>query len=348
MTSHPASTDDDADPSPTGPGVDGGSELGTVVAVDAPQPAPVNASHMRPACTREAMGHGTTLPERTGSVTLPGMSKAKVPPLVQGLVDAHCHLDYPPMSDDLAATLDAAAAAGVVQILHVGCSIESLDRAMALADADPRIFVAIGIHPHEASGVTDAVMERLRGLAAHPRVLAIGETGMDYHYNRSTPEEQRDGLVRHAELAKELDLPLVLHIRDAHDEAIELLRHRDLPRGAMVHCFTGTPADAERWLELDYHLSFSGIATFPKATPVAEAARICPLDRILLETDAPYLAPVPVRGRKNQPANVAFTCTFLAGVRGVAPQALALDAAANTRAFLAMPQPDPPHQTAPT
>lgn len=267
------------------------------------------------------------------------MGKDKTPPRIDGLIDAHCHLDYAPMSDDLGATLAAAAEAGVVQVLHVGCSLESLDRAMELAEADPRIFVSIGIHPHVASTITDAVIERLRTLARHERVLAIGETGLDYHYNRSTPDEQRSGLARHAELAAEVDLPLVLHIRDAHDEAIEILKDRDVPRGAMVHCFTGTPEDAGRWLELGYHLSFSGIATFPKAAPVTEAARICPADRILLETDAPYLAPVPVRGRKNHPAYVAFTCQRLAEVRGEAPEALAARAAANTRALLQMPEP---------
>ncbi len=269
------------------------------------------------------------------------MGRSNTPPRIAGLIDAHCHLDYPPLADDLAATLDAAANAGVVQFLHVGCSLTTLDRAITLAESDPRIFVAVGIHPHEASTLTDTVLERLRQLASHPRVLAIGETGLDYHYHRSTPAEQRDSLAQHATLAAEVNLPLVLHIRDAqaHDEALDLLRARNLPRGAMVHCFTGTPRDAERWLDLDFHLSFSGIATFPKAAPIREAARICPADRILLETDAPYLAPVPVRGRRNQPANVAFTCGHLAKARGVPPEELAATATANTRALLAMPVP---------
>jgi TatD DNase family protein len=246
------------------------------------------------------------------------------------------------MGDDVAATLAAARAVGVEQFLHVGCTRDSQLRALALIDAHPEVFASLGIHPHEAK-TTDAVaLAELRARVAHPKVLAIGETGLDYHYNLSTPDEQRASLRAHVALARELDLPLVLHIREAHDEALAIVQEvgpREHAPG-MVHCFTGGTREAEAWLALGFHVSFSGIATFPNAEAIRDAVRLTPADRILLETDAPYLAPVPVRGSKNSPANVAFTCARLAEVRGEDPHALAQRAAANARALLRMPAPD--------
>jgi TatD DNase family protein len=267
-----------------------------------------------------------------------------LPPRLPGLVDAHCHLDYPPMADDVAATLAAARAVGVEQVLHVGCTRQSQPRALALVDAHPEVFAALGIHPHEAKTTDDAALAELRARAAHPKVLAIGETGLDYHYNLSTPEEQRASLRAHVALARALELPLVLHIREAHDEALAIVQEVG-PRPqapGMVHCFTGGPRQAEAWLALGFHISYSGIATFPNAAPIREAVQLTPADRILLETDAPYLSPVPVRGTKNEPAHVAFTCACLAQIRGEDPQALARQAAANTRALLRMPAAPPP------
>jgi TatD DNase family protein len=266
---------------------------------------------------------------------------AEAPPCVPGLVDAHCHLDYPPMIDDIEATLQAAGRAGVVQFVHVGCSRKSIDRAVALARSHAAVFAAIGIHPHEADTVDDDVLDAIAALAEDPKVVAIGETGLDYYYDRSPRERQRAELARHVALARKLDMPLVLHVRDAHDEAMAVVEHEG-PRGerpGMVHCFTGGPAQAQGWLRLGFHLSFSGIATFRRSEPIREAARLCPADRILLETDAPYLAPEPVRGRKNAPANVAFTCTRLAAERGETPEALAHCSAHNARRLLGLPEP---------
>jgi TatD DNase family protein len=247
------------------------------------------------------------------------------------------------MADDIAATLAAARAVGVEQLLHVGCTRESQLRALALIDAHPEVFAAIGIHPHEAKTTDDTALAELRARAAHPKVLAIGETGLDYHYNLSTPDEQRASLRAHVALARELELPLVLHIREAHDEALSIVAEvgpREHAPG-MVHCFTGGPKQAEAWLRLGFHISYSGIATFPTAEEIREAVRLTPGDRILLETDAPYLAPVPVRGGKNQPANVAFTCARLAETRDEDPHVLARAAATNTRMLLRMPAPQP-------
>jgi TatD DNase family protein len=256
-------------------------------------------------------------------------------------VDAHCHLDYPPMADDVSATLAAARAVGVEQVLHVGCTRESQPRALALVDAHADVFASIGIHPHDAKTTDEVALAELRERAGHPKVLAIGETGLDYHYNLSTPDEQRASLRAHVALARELDLPLVLHIREAHDEALAIVQEvgpREHAPG-MVHCFTGGPKEAEAWLRLGFHVSYSGIATFPTAEAIRDAVRLTPDDRILLETDAPYLAPVPVRGAKNEPANVAFTCARLAEARGQDPHVLARQAAANARSLLRMPVP---------
>jgi len=272
------------------------------------------------------------------------MAKKVDPPRVDGLIDAHCHLDYSPMSDDVEATLAKARAAGVVQMVHVGCSTKSHAAALALADAHETVFAAVGIHPHEASSTDATVLADLEAMAARTRVVAIGETGLDYYYDRSPRQQQRTSMAQHLALARKLDMPAVLHIRDAHDEALDIARaepgRTSMP--GMVHCFTAGPEEARAWLDLGYHISFSGIATFPKCEEIREAVKLCPADRILLETDSPYLSPAPVRGRKNHPAHVAFTCVHLAGVRGDAPEALARQAAANTRTLLAMPEPAAP------
>jgi len=262
------------------------------------------------------------------------------PPTIPGLIDAHCHLDYAPMADDLEATFAGGRAAGVVQYLHIGCTPESMARAVDLAAAHEPVFTSIGVHPHEARLLDATVLQKLGTLAEHPKVLAIGETGLDFHYNRSSREEQLQALAAQVELARRRDLPIVLHVREAHDDAIRVIREAGpATRPGMVHCFTGDPEDARRWLDEGFYLSFSGIATFKKTQPIRDALRICPRDRILLETDAPFLAPEPIRGAKNQPANVAFTCVRLAQELGLAPEALASQTAENTRTLLRMPPP---------
>lgn len=260
------------------------------------------------------------------------------PPHLPGLVDTHCHLDYPPMDADLAGTLARAEAAGVGQVIHIGCSRARAERAVELAASHPAIFAAVGVHPHEADAVDEPTIEALAGLARAPRVVAIGESGLDYYYRRSAPEAQQRALALHRELARELRLPLVLHIRDAHADALAIMDAAPpLPCPGVIHCFTGGPADATAWLERGFFLSFSGIATFPGADPVRDAAHLCPAERLLVETDAPFLAPVPLRGRKNEPANVAFTCAHLARLRGEAPEALAARAGDNARTLFGLP-----------
>ena len=263
-----------------------------------------------------------------------------LPPHVPGLIDSHCHLDYAPMSDDLDATLARAAAAGVEQCIHIGCSPDTMAPAVSLAQSQAQVFASVGIHPHEARLLDDAMLTQIEQLAAEPKVVAIGETGLDYHYDFSPREDQLRGFAAQIELAKRLAMPLILHIRDAHADAWEVLdRHPPRANPGVVHCFTGTPEEATRWLERGWHISFSGIATFKTAAGLREAAALVPRDRILLETDAPYLAPEPLRGRKNEPANVAFTCVALAAVRDESPAELAALAATNTRALFELPSP---------
>lgn len=266
------------------------------------------------------------------------------PPEVPGLIDSHCHLDYAPMSDDLLATLARARAAGVEQLVHIGCSPTSMARAVELAREHEQVFASVGIHPHDARLLDDALLEQIEQLAVgEPKVIAIGETGLDYHYDFSPREAQLVAFARQIELARRLDMPLVLHIRDAHADAWSVLdEHPPRANPGVVHCFTGNRAEAERWLELGWHVSFSGIATFKTATELREAVLAVPSDRIMLETDAPYLSPEPLRGRKNEPANVAFTCVALASLRGEQPAALAHAAAANTRALFGFSKPAPP------
>ena len=256
------------------------------------------------------------------------------------MIDTHCHLDYPPAADNVEAALDRAAAAGVEQVVHIGCSPERMQPAVDLADTHERVFAVVGIHPHDAKHTDSAILERLGAYAEHPKVVALGETGLDYHYDYSPREDQRRSFAQHIELARTLDMPLVLHVRDAHEEAwniVDQTGSRENP--GIVHCFTGNADQAQQWIDRGWHISFSGIATFKQAAEIREAAQLCPAERILLETDAPFLAPEPLRGRKNEPANVTFTCTRLAELRGESAESLALQASENARRLLRLPLP---------
>ena len=265
----------------------------------------------------------------------------KVTPRIAGLIDTHCHLDYPPMADDVEAALQRARDVGVDQVMHIGCSVDRLDPAVALANAFEPVFASVGIHPHDARHYDDAVEARLGRLLDEPKVLALGETGLDYHYDRSPREAQRDAFARQLELARARDVPIVLHIRDAHADAWEILDAHPpaSSQPGIVHCFTGGPDEARAWIDRGFMLGFSGIVTFRSAPEIQEAARITPVDRLLMETDAPFLAPVPMRGRKNEPSYVPFTCAFVAGLRSMAPEELAARTTQNARALLSMPAP---------
>jgi TatD DNase family protein len=246
------------------------------------------------------------------------------------LVDTHCHLDNDQFDPDRESVIDRARAAGVERMMAIGTGEgpPDLEAAIRLADRYPFIYATIGVHPHDASKATDETFRRLRELARHPKVLAIGEIGLDYHYDFSPRDVQREVFERQLDLARDADKPIVIHTREAWADTLEVIRARWRGEGIM-HCFTGDEPQAREALDLGFYLSFGGVLTFPKAESLRQAARIAPVDRILIETDCPYLAPVPHRGKRNEPAFIAETARRLAEVRGVSAEEIASATAAN-------------------
>jgi TatD DNase family protein len=253
------------------------------------------------------------------------------------LVDAHCHLevkDYP----DVAAILDGARAAGLVHAIVVGQFHGPGDwgNALELAAAHPDFLSpTLGIHPHEAARATEADFATLEATCARPEVRAVGEAGLDYYYDHSPRDVQATVFRRQCALARKLDKPLVVHVRDAHDDCEAILREAGLSRG-VIHCFTGDTAAARRYLDLGFLLSLSGVVTYKNAQALQDAVRFAPLDRLMVETDSPYLAPVPHRGRKNQPAHVVETARKVAELKGVTLEEVAATTTANAAAFFGL------------
>jgi TatD DNase family protein len=234
------------------------------------------------------------------------------------LVDSHCHLDDEQFDSDRAAVIERAREAGVKYMLAIGS-----DTAVRLADEHPLIFVAVGIHPNESATFLD--VERLIG---HPKVKAIGEIGLDYHWG--VPKEtQMPVFLRQLEIASAARLPIVIHTRDAWSDTLDILRTHWKGMPCVVHCFTGSADQARECLDLGFYLALGGVATFPKSAELREVARIIPGDRLLLETDAPYLAPAPKRGKRNEPAFVQYTARVIADARGVPVEDLAAETTAN-------------------
>jgi TatD DNase family protein len=258
------------------------------------------------------------------------------------LVDSHCHLEQKDFlsadgADERPAVVARAEQAGVSQLVCIGsgASLAEVDNAIAWAERHPHIWAAIGIHPHDAARMDEATFARIAELARHPRVVAVGETGLDYHYDHSPRPVQAAVYARFLRLAAEVRKPVTLHVRDAHEEARAIFADAaDASLGGIVHCFTGGPADAEAWLGLGLHISFSGILTFKSATAIQEAARLVPADRILVETDCPYLAPIPHRGKRNEPAFVVHTAAKLAELRGQTLAEIATLTSANAARLL--------------
>lgn len=251
------------------------------------------------------------------------------------LVDTHCHLDpqyFPDGPDEALARAEAAGIHGFVAI-GVGKDLAPARAAVALARRLPeRVGSAVGVHPHDAAGMDDAMYAELAALARAPEVLAIGEIGLDYHYDHSPRETQKEVFARLIALARSLSKPIVIHTRSAPADTLALLESegaRDV--GGVIHCFSEDRAFAERALDLDFDVSFSGIVTFKSSAAIQEVAKWAPLDRILVETDSPYLAPVPLRGKPCEPAFVVHTAKKVAELRGVALEALAEATTANAR-----------------
>ncbi|MGA2715036.1 MAG: TatD family hydrolase [Bryobacteraceae bacterium] len=248
-------------------------------------------------------------------------------------IDSHCHLDDARFSDDLEAVLDRASAAGVTRILSIGTGDgpPEIDRAVRLAERYEQVYASIGVHPHDAAKVKPQTLDDLRALAAHPKVVAFGEIGLDYHYDFSPREVQREVFVAQLNLARELGLPITIHTREAWDDTMSILR--ETLRGEQVmgvmHCFTGDPAQAREAIDMGFYLSYGGVLTFKTAENVRDSARITPDDRLLIETDAPYLAPIPYRGKRNEPSMMIETARKLAEVRGTTPDRIAAVTTAN-------------------
>jgi TatD DNase family protein len=234
-------------------------------------------------------------------------------------VDTHCHLDNEQFESDREAVIERARQSGVERMMAIGTGDgpPDLQTAVRLADSYPFVYATIGVHPHDASKASEETFTHLRELARHPKVLAIGEIGLDYHYDFSPRDVQRQVFERQLELAREARKPIVIHTREAWPDTLEILRALWQGEGIM-HCFIGDEVQARQVLDLGFHLSFGGVLTFPKAESVRQAARITPPDRLLIETDCPYLAPVPHRGKRNEPAFIAETARRLSEVRGVA------------------------------
>jgi TatD DNase family protein len=235
------------------------------------------------------------------------------------VVDSHCHLDFPDFADQLDDVVGRARDAGVVRIVTISTRVRRFDGLLAIAERFPDVYCSVGTHPNNAHEELDVTAADLERLASHPKVVAIGEAGLDYHYDYSPRDAQRQGLLVHIEAARRTGLPLVIHARDCDDDMTALLE-AEMTKGrfqAVLHCYTGGRDLAARAVELGLYVSFTGILTFKSSSALRAIAAELPLDRIFVETDAPYLAPGKFRGKRNEPAYVVETAKVLAQVRGL-------------------------------
>ena len=254
-----------------------------------------------------------------------------MPPDTLDLVDSHCHLDFPELSADLPGVIARAQAAGVQRMVTICTRLRQEPQVRAIAEAHPSVFYAAGTHPMSAAEDPLATIEELVTLARHPRLVGIGETGLDYHYTAASKAIQQTSLRIHIEAAQETGLPLIIHARDADADMESLLAEgmARQPYACVMHCFSSGPRLADAALEMGFHLSISGIAAFPKSQDLRDIFAKAPLDRLLVETDSPYLAPPPHRGRRNEPAFVAHTVRAVAPIFGLTAEAFAAQTTEN-------------------
>ena len=235
------------------------------------------------------------------------------------LIDSHCHLDFPEFAAELPAVISRAKAAGVERMITISTRVAKYDVYRAIAEAHEEVWFSVGTHPHQAHEEPDVSVEQLVGLSSHPRCVAIGEAGLDYHYDKSPRDVAETVFRRHIEAARRTGLPLVIHSRDADEDMARILRD-EMGKGAftaLLHCFTSSRDLAMAGLDLGHYVSFSGVLTFKNSQELRDLVRDIPLDRLLVETDAPFLAPVPHRGKRNEPSFVAETARVLAEAKGV-------------------------------
>lgn len=241
------------------------------------------------------------------------------------LADSHCHLDYKGLGEQQADVLARARDAGVVAMLNIATREREWDQVLATAERERDVWATVGIHPHEADEHPHIDTAKLMERAAHPRVVGIGETGLDYYYDHSDRARQQASFRSHIAASRDTGLPLIVHTRDAEEDTAAILTD-EMEKGGysgVIHCFTASGEFADKALDLGFYISISGIVTFRNAHDLQQTAARLPLDRLLIETDAPFLAPVPHRGKTGEPAFVADTCRFLAQLRGQDPEALA-------------------------
>lgn len=247
------------------------------------------------------------------------------------LIDSHCHLNYDGLAERQEEVLASARARGVTGFLNISTRQDEWSAVVGAAERHPDVWASVGVHPHEADSHPDLGAAALIDASAHPRVIAIGECGLDYYYDKSDRAAQRERFLAHIDAARETGLPLVVHTRDAEDDTAEMLA-REVAKGGVtgvLHCFTGTANLARKALDLGFYISISGIVTFKNAKDLQETAKIVPQDRLLVETDSPFLAPVPHRGQTCEPAFVADTAAFLSDLRDVPLEELASATTAN-------------------
>jgi TatD DNase family protein len=257
-------------------------------------------------------------------------------------IDSHCHLNYKGLIEDQAGVISRARAVGVSAMLNISTRESEWDEVVATTSTAPGIWASIGIHPHEADAHPDIDTQKLVERAAHPRVIAIGETGLDYYYDKSDREQQRASFRAHIAAARQTGLPIIVHTRDAEEDTADIMAD-EMGKGAytgVIHCFTASQDFADKALALGLYISISGIVTFKNAKDLQASAAIIPDDRILIETDSPFLAPVPHRGKSCEPAFVADTARFLANLRGVSVDTLAQQSSANFYSLFAKAKPE--------
>jgi TatD DNase family protein len=257
------------------------------------------------------------------------------------LVDSHCHLDFPDFSSELDAVVARAKAAGIGRIVTICTRVRKFNQVLAVAEKFPEVFCSVGTHPHNAHEELDIDSKALIALTKNPKVVAIGEAGLDYHYDNSPRDAQAQGLRQHIGAARETGLPLVIHSRDCDADMAQILKEES-GKGAfpaVLHCFTGGRDLAFAAIELGHYVSFTGILTFKNSQSLRDIASALPADRILIETDAPYLAPLPFRGKRNEPSYVVETAKVLAATRGVSADEIARQTTENFfRLFSKVPQ----------